>query len=165
MRERLRKLDIGGLLALLLLGVFAVCVLSVLLTGAEGYRRLTERDRAVCGWRTASQYLTTKVRQGDQWNGVSVENFGGRDALALTEEIDGETYVTRVYCCGGYIRELFASADAEMAPEDGEKIIEACDLGFSPGPTSGEIIAEITDMNRETARLVLTLRSGKGALE
>ena len=36
----------GGLLVLLLLGVFAVCVLSVLLTGAEGYRRLTERDLA-----------------------------------------------------------------------------------------------------------------------
>ena len=82
----------GGLLALLLLGVFAVCVLSVLLTGAEGYRRLTERDREAYSWRTAAQYLTTKIRQADQWNGVSVENFGGRDALALTEEIGGEDY-------------------------------------------------------------------------
>ena len=36
MRERERKPDMGGLLVLLLLGVFAVCVLSVLLTGAEG---------------------------------------------------------------------------------------------------------------------------------
>lgn len=163
MRERLRKPDLGGLLALLLLGVFGVCVLSVLLTGAGAYRGLAERDREVYSWRTAAQYLTTKVRQADQWGGVTVEDFGGRDALALTEEIDGEVYVTRIYYDDGYIRELFASADAEMAPEDGEKIIEACDLGFSPGPTSGEIIAEITDMNRETARLVLVLRSGKGA--
>lgn len=165
MRERLRKPDIGGLLALLLLGVFAVCVLSVLLTGAEGYRRLTERDRAACGWRTAAQYLATKVRQGDQWNGVSVENFGGRDALALTEEIDGETYVTRVYCCGGYIRELFSSADTELTPEDGEKVIAARALTLSDGPASQEIIAEITDADGETTRLVLALRSGKEGLE
>lgn len=165
MREGLRKSDMGGLLALLLLGVFGVCGLSVLLTGAGAYRGLAERDREVYSWRTAAQYLTTKVRQADQWNGVAVEDFGGRDALALTEEIDGETYVTRVYYHDGYIRELFTSADAEMAPEDGEKILEACDLELSPGPTGHEIIAEITDTGGETTRLVLALRSGKGALE
>lgn len=165
MRERVRKPDMGGLLVLLLLGVFAVCVLSVLLTGAEGYRRLTERDREAYGWRTAAQYLTTRVRQADLAGGVALENFGGRDALALTEEIDGEVYVTRVYWDGGYIRELFAAADAEMAPEDGEKILEAGDLNFSPGPTGGEIIAELTDSAGKTTRLVLALRSGKGAAE
>ena len=165
MRERLRKPDMGGLLALLLLGVFGVCVLSVLLTGAGAYRGLAERDREAYSWRTAAQYLTTKVRQSDQWNGVTVEDFGGRDALALTEEIDGEVYVTRVYCDDGYIRELFAAADAEMAPKDGEKIIEAYDLKLSPGPTDHEIVAEITDASRETTRLLLTLRSGKGGLE
>ena len=165
MRERLRKPDLGGLLALLLLGVFGVCVLSVLLTGAGAYRGLAERDREAYSWRTASQYLTTKVRQADQWNGVAVEDFGGRDALALTEEIDGEVYITRIYCDDGYIRELFASADAEMAPEDGEKILEAGDLNFFPGPTDREIIAELTDSAGETTRLVLALRSGKGAAE
>ena len=165
MRERLRKSDMGGLLALLLLGVFGVCGLSVLLTGAGAYRGLAERDREAYSWRTAAQYLTTKVRQADQWNGVSVENFGGRDALALTEEIGGEDYVTRVYCDGGYIRELFSSADADLAPEDGEKIIEADALKFSPGPADREIIAEITDTDGGTTRLVLALRSGKGGLE
>ena len=37
--------QMDGLIALLLFGVFAVCVLAVLLTGADAYRRLTERDR------------------------------------------------------------------------------------------------------------------------
>ena len=165
MRERERKPDMGGLLVLLLLGVFAVCVLSVLLTGAEGYRRLTERDRESYNWRTAAQYLTTRVRQADLEGGVTLEDFGGRDALALTEVIDGEAYVTRVYWDGGYIRELFAAADAEMAPEDGEKILEADGLNFFPGPTGGEIIAELTDSAGETTRLVLALRSGEGAME
>ena len=35
---------IDTLAVLLLFGVFAVCVLSVLLTGADAYRRMTERD-------------------------------------------------------------------------------------------------------------------------
>lgn len=165
MRERLRKPDMGGLLALLLLGVFGVCVLSVLLTGADAYRGLTERDQAAYGRRTAAQYLTTRVRQADRWNGVSVEAFGEREALALTEEIDGETYVTWVYYDDGYIRELFTFAGADLTPEDGEKIIEAHDLKFSPGPTGREIIAEITDTDGKATQLVLVLRSGKGALE
>lgn len=44
MRERTGKTNMGSLLALLLLLVFAVCVLSVLLTGADTYQALTKRD-------------------------------------------------------------------------------------------------------------------------
>ena len=62
---------------------------------------------------------------------------------------------------------ITASSGSSQAstPEDGEKILEACDLELSPGPTGHEIIAEITDTGGETTRLVLALRSGKGALE
>lgn len=49
----------GGLLALLLLLVFAVCVLSVLLTGADTYQTLTRRDQDSYDRRTAAQYLAT----------------------------------------------------------------------------------------------------------
>ena len=40
------------LLALLLFGLFSVCVLAVLLTGADAYRRLTRRDRLAFDSRT-----------------------------------------------------------------------------------------------------------------
>ena len=154
-----------GVFVLLLFCVFAVCVLSVLLTGAGAYRRLTERDRVSYYRRTAAQYIAEKVRQADTWNDVSVEDFGGRDALVLAEEIDGETYLTRIYYHDGYIRELFCAADAEMEPGDGEQIIETCDLKISPGPTGHEIIAEMTDGTGETTRLVLTLRCERGTPE
>ena len=39
------KHHMDGLLALLLFGVFAVSILSVLLTGAQVYGRLTQRDQ------------------------------------------------------------------------------------------------------------------------
>ena len=88
-----------GLLVLLLFGVFAACVLSVLLMGAGRYRVLTERDDASYSWRTAAQYLTTRVRQADTADGVRVGAFDGgegEDTLFLTEQIDGVAYTTRV---------------------------------------------------------------------
>ena len=53
----------------------------------------------------------------------------------------------------------------ELTPEDGEKVIAARALTLSDGPASQEIIAEITDADGETTRLVLALRSGKEGLE
>ena len=86
---------LDGLIALLLFGVFAVCVLAVLLTGANAYRRLTERDQSAYSRRTCAQYLATRVRQADSLNGISVESFGGTDALVLEET--GSEYLTRIY--------------------------------------------------------------------
>ena len=44
MKQPTMKHNIDGLAALLLFGIFAACVLSVLLSGAGAYRRLTQRD-------------------------------------------------------------------------------------------------------------------------
>ena len=115
----------GGLLSLLLLLVFAVCVLSVLLTGADTYQTLTRRDQDSYDRRTAAQYLATRVRQADRADGIAVADFQGCDALELTETIDGTPYITRVYCYDGYLRELFSAAEAQMTPADGEKVLEA----------------------------------------
>ena len=46
MKKRPIRHQIDGLIALLLFGVFSVCILAVLLTGADAYRRLTDRDQA-----------------------------------------------------------------------------------------------------------------------
>lgn len=84
--------QMDGLIALLLFGVFAVCVLAVLLTGADAYRRLTERDRRAYSQRTCVQYLATRVRQGDRLGDLQVEDFGGTDALVFREDSE---YMTR----------------------------------------------------------------------
>ena len=88
MREHSRKHDLSSLLVLLLFAVFAVCILAVLLTSADTYRRLSDRDQDSYDRRTAAQYITTKVRQADRQDTVSVRAFDGQDALVLTDEID-----------------------------------------------------------------------------
>lgn len=163
MRTRQSKRKADTLLVLLLFGVFAVCILVVLLSGADAYRRLSQRDQAGYDERTAGQYLATRVRQADRLGGVDVASFQGVDALILTEEIEGEAYETRVYCYDGYLRELFAAAGEDFYPEDGEKILAAGGLSLS---RDGRILtAELVDGEGQVRQMTLYLRSGEGAAE
>lgn len=163
MKQR-RQHQMNGLLALLLFGVFAACILSVLLAGAGAYRRLTDRDSASYDARTAAQYLATRVRQADAAGQVFVASFdgdSGSDTLFLTEDIGGTRYDTRVYCHDGYIRELFSAAGETLAPEDGEPVLEAQALTF--GWTNGLLTAELTAPGGSTEQVILALRSREEA--
>ena len=155
-----QKHQIDGLIALVLFGVFAACVLSVLLTGANVYHKLTARDQEAYSRRTCAQYIATKVRQARSGRAVAVADFGGVDALSLTEEIEGDTYVTQVYCYDGWLRELFTAEGGEFLPEDGEQIIEAqaMDLALE----DGLLTVDLTDGAGAETQLVLFLR-GEGA--
>lgn len=164
MRHRTNKHKLDGLIALVLFGVFAACVLSVLLTGADVYRRLTERDREAYSRRTCVQYVATKVRQARSGSDIRVDNFDGVDRVSLVEEIEGDKYVTMVYCFDGYLRELFTFDDPEgevFFPEDGEKIIEAQDMTASLD--DGLLTVNITDGSGNESTITLSAR-GEGAL-
>ena len=161
MKESKRKAD--AVLVLLLFGVFAVCILAVLLTGADAYRRLAERDEVSYDRRVSGQYLTTRVRQADEAGKISVETFDSVDALVLLEEFDGIEYETRVYCYEGYLRELFAEAGSEFLPDDGEPILEAQDLMIRR--EGQNLYFVLTDPNGAVQELTLHLRSREGGAE
>lgn len=147
----------SSLLMLLLFGIFAACVLAVLLTGARAYRGLTQRDQAAFGRRTGVQYIAARVRQADTMNGVAVESFGDTTALAIKQ---GDM-VTWVYWHDGYLMELYTFADAELSPEDGVKIMELDSLTLAMD--DGLLTAEIGSAEGVTDTLRLSLRSGEGA--
>jgi type II secretory pathway component PulJ len=149
----------GGLLALLLFAVFAVCVLSVLLTGADAYQRLTERDQASFQARTAAQYIATRVRQADKQGGLSVQTFGDGNALVLSEELEGETYLTWVYCYDGSLRELFTAAGNDLPPESGEKVLSADALRLELD--GSRLTAQVLE-DGAWQTVTLYLRSGEG---
>ena len=158
MKQKPIKHHIDGLIALRLFGVFAVCVLAVLLTGADAYRRLTQRDRAAYDRRTCVQYVATRVRQADALDRVAVEDFNGISCLTLQ---DGDGYVTRVYCYDGYLMELYCGVDVELEPGDGEQIIPAGGLDLSL--EDGLLTVAATDAQGTQSTLLLSLRSGEGA--
>lgn len=158
MREKQVRHHIDGLVALLLFGVFAACVLVVLLTGADAYRRLTDRDQAAYERRTGVQYIATRVRQSDHAGGVAVEPFGDGDALVLGAD---ETYASRVYCYDGWLMELYCLAEEPMEPQDGQRILEAEALALSLEDGLLEVGLTMPDGTEDTLRL--SLRSGEEA--
>ena len=163
MMKRSSKQHMDGLLAVLLLAVFAACLVLVLLTGAQVYQRLSQRDDAAYTWRTAGQYVSAKVRQEDRIDAVSVEEFGGQAALVLQENIDGEVYFTRIYCCDGYLRELFSPSDVELAAEDGEKILPMHAFSATLDEDMLTFVLEDEAGRKQTVLLTLHSREGAGA--
>lgn len=152
---------IGNLAVLLLVGIFASCLLAVLLSGAKVYRGVTERGQESFDRRTAAQYLATRVRQSDMADALWVENFGDGAALVTAEEIDGVRYETRIYCHEGWLRELFAEAGYEAAPEDGEQVLPLAALELTL--ESGLLRAVLWGAEGSETELLLSCRSGKEA--
>lgn len=162
MKERNGKFSVDGVLTLVLFGIFALCVLAVLLLGAQSYQRLTQRGQESYDRRTAAQYITTRVHQGDTLSAVSVGSVGSAEALELTETIDGVPYITRVYYHDGYIRELYSPASLSFQPGDGEVILPAAGLDFTL--EDGLLTAEITEADGQTVEVCVALRSKGGGL-
>ena len=159
-KERSGKLNVEGVLAFVLFGIFALCILGTLLQGVRVYQNLTERGQTSYADRTAAQYLVTRIRQADTPDAVSLGTFGMVEALELTETIDGTEYITRVYCFDGYIRELFAAASHEFQPFDGECILPAEELDFTL--QDGLLTVAIKDDSGRMLRVCVSLRSTGG---
>lgn len=158
MKQRTVKHNIDGLAALLLFGIFAACVLSVLLSGAGAYRRLTQRDLTAYDRRTGLQYIAARVRQADRQGAVTVEDFGGASALRLE---DAEGYSTWVYYYDGYIAELYSSGDDGLALADGDPVIAVQSLDFSL--EDGLLTVNMEDAQGQADVLLLSLRGGEEA--
>lgn len=162
MKNEQKQLKMGSLLALMVFGVFAACLLFLLLTGADVYQKMRQRDTATYESRTAVQYMTTRVRQADRAERITAEMFDGLDALVLLEEIDGETYETKLYCYDGWLTELYAAADSDLSPADGEKILELRELELSL--QDGLLQAKLTLPDGREESLSLQLRGGREAV-
>ena len=126
-----RESNLTGLMVLMVFAVFALCVLGVLLTGAKRYETLVRRSEESHQFRTAAQYLTTRVHQADCAEGLTVEDFDGCSALVIRESIDGTVFLTRIYSYDGYLRELFSAEMGSFSGEDGEKLLKLPGLSFS----------------------------------
>ena len=158
MRRKQIQHHIDALIALLLFGVFAVCVLAVLLTGADAYRRLTLRDQAAYERRACTQYIATKVRQADLADRLSVADMDGVQALVLG---GAEEYITYIYCYDGWLRELYLWCEESPSPQDGRELIQAEGLDLSL--EDGLLTVRVTQGGGGADTLLLSLRSGEGA--
>lgn len=120
-----QKKNLSGLIVLVLFGVFAVCILAVLLSGTSVYNRLVERDENTFDDRTAVQYISTRIHSAINAEAVSITSVNGTDAIRISESYDGEEYQTLLYCHEGWLYELFTTTDGDMDVQAGERILPA----------------------------------------
>ena len=160
MNREQNRWKMGSLIAPVLFLIFAVCVLAVLLTGADVYKRLVDRDQTSYDQRTAVSFLATKVRQADSLDMVTVRKYEGQDVLVLSEEIDGSRYETWIYCYDGYIRELFAASGAGLPLDAGDKVLAMKALSFA-WEEDRVLRADVTALDGTVRSFNLTLRSGE----
>lgn len=157
MKQKPIQHHIDALAALLLFGVFAACVLAVLLTGADAYRRLTVRDQAAFDRRTGAQYITTKVRQADSAGSVAVEDVDGVQALILDAQAE---YITYIYQYDGWLWELYTWCGEPMVPGDGRQLVEA--ERFELSLEEGLLTVRLTTAQGAEDTLLLSLRGEEG---
>ena len=135
-----KESKLTDLMALMVLLVFALCIMMVLLMGTRVYRQLLDKGAAAFTDRMSGRYLTTRVHQAES---ISVEDFEGCTALVIPEVADGENYNTLVYWYDGYIRELYCVEGAQLYPEDGEKVLETEEMLLSE--EGGLLTAQVGD--------------------
>ncbi|MEG1633760.1 MAG: DUF4860 domain-containing protein [Oscillospiraceae bacterium] len=129
MKKKNYGFDVMG--GLLLICAFAACLFFTLAAGAGIYKDVSAVMDEQYGARTAMGYVTAKLHQADALGRAELSELDGVPALLIREELDGVAYTTFIYCCDGYISELFCPATEKLAPSDGLPVIPAEELKFS----------------------------------
>ena len=151
MKQEKKERTISTLCAPVLLLLLAAGILTVLLGGAAVYRRQNSHGQESGDRRTAALYLTNQIRRAPQ--GVTLETFGGCQALVLREQVADTGYITRIYCHDGWLRQLFTPENGEFSPEDGEKVLPLASLALTQA--GGLLEMQLTDLqgNRDVVKM------------
>ena len=108
---------------LTLCGLFAVLAVGLAILSSGVYRSAAAASDQNSARRTALSYLVNQVRRADRAGGVAVGTFGDGDAVALTETVEGDDYVTILYCLDGQLMELYTEAGSGLTPADGLAVL------------------------------------------
>lgn len=131
--------------ALILTCLFAMTMLLTLVMGAKVYRGVQQRVEDSAAQRVGVSCITAKIHANDHADGVSVQKFGGVDAVALAQEYDGQ------------LMELFCSNLDDFSPAEGTPIVEAQQL--TAQAVDGGLELVYTDASGRTQQAYINLRS------
>lgn len=129
-RIRQDRHAIDSAFTFLLLLVFMMFTLLLAAMGSSIYRNgVTYLDENYTT-RTAVAYVSEKVRQHDESGCIFLTTIEDLPALALRDEIDGESYLTYIYYYEGALRELFVREDREALAAMGSEIVALASLSI-----------------------------------
>lgn len=136
--ERVFIVDV--LFVLALFGVFTVSALMLVTIGAEVYRNTVDDMGRNYEARISIAYITEKIRQNDSLppssdadssNEICISTLDGEPALLMTQETDGEHYLTYLYLYDGFLKELYVRSGSDIGGDiraAGQNIIKLSSL-------------------------------------
>ena len=113
----------GALLAFVLVCVFAVLSVLIVAIAIQAYDQIISNAEADGQLRMSLSYTANKIRAHDGLGTIEAKQEGNIDVLALYQTIDGEEYVTYIYCDHGMLLECFTTADSAFDPDMGEELM------------------------------------------
>jgi hypothetical protein len=152
-----KKHVVNAVFTLLLLGVFALSVVSVAALGVQVYRSSAAKMQANFDTRTSLIYIAEKVRQNGG-AGFGVREVAGQPALVIEEEYGSGTYETWIYVTDGTLFETTVKSGAEVSPGGGQAIMDLKSVDFK---VDGKLV-RITSVNSAGDEESLTLRGRSG---
>jgi hypothetical protein len=88
-----------------------------------------------------------------------IGEYDGVKTLAMHEDLDGEPYVTWLYCYDGHMYECFTSDDGKFNPESGTAICLA--QRFEPSLENGLLTVDMINGKGEPETVRVALRCGQ----
>ena len=148
-----------GVFVFVLLGIFAVMSTLMVLLGAQMYRNTVDHATANNEDRVLGAYVRSMIRAEDGADDVAVEEFDGTKVLALNESIEGENYVTWLYCYEGQLYEQFTGADRDFNPTSGTVICPV--KAFGPKLDGNLLTVDMVDGKGDLCTVRVALRCAR----
>lgn len=155
-KQKTQGQSMNVLFTMLLFLVFVLCALFTVLTGGKVYENISSRMEDNYSGSVALNYIANKVRQGDNYQAVTVKQVEGTDVLELSQDIGGEVFYTWIYYQDGFIRELFTDAESGLGLSDGLEILECEGLNL----TMEHRVLTAETIGKGGSKLMLSIRSG-----
>ena len=158
-KQRTVQHGMQGVFVFVLLGLFAVMSTLMVLLGAQMYRNTVDHSAENNKGRVLGAYVRSMIRAEDGDQSVAVEELGGVTTLALHEDIDGEDYVTWLYCYDGDLYEQFTEAERDFNPASGTAICPAA--AFRPSISGNLLTVDMVDGEGEVRVVQVALRCAR----
>lgn len=155
-KHRTVQHSMQGVFVFVLLGLFAVMSTLMVLLGAQMYRNTVDRSTANNEDRVLGAYVRSMIRAEDTRGAMVVGEYDGVKTLAMREDLDGEPYVTWLYCYDGHMYECFTSDDGTFNPESGTAICPA--QRFEPSLENGLLTVDMINGKGEPETVRVALR-------
>lgn len=122
---------------ILLFLIFTLSALFIILFAAQIYQKIVDDSSINYSANTALSYVSEKIRQGENGDGIEVGSFRDCDALILHNHVKDVDYATYLYFYDGALYEFMAESDRvqDMAVGTGTAILEVADFTITEDDT------------------------------